>query len=153
MTKNISWCSKCLSMSTRPRITFDKNGVCNACQWSQNKKILNWKERISKLKKILDKEKSKNNFYNCLVPVSGGKDGSYVAYKLKHEFNMNPLCVTIAPHLPLEIGEINLANFIKSGYSHIKVSTPYEVTRKLNKITLIGFSILWLVNIHSHCSY
>ena len=35
--KNIFWCSKCLNTSTRPRITFDKFGVCNACLWSLEK--------------------------------------------------------------------------------------------------------------------
>ena len=36
--KYISWCTKCLNTSTRPRISFDKNYVCNACQWSDQKK-------------------------------------------------------------------------------------------------------------------
>ena len=33
------WCTNCLNTSTRPRITFDKNGLCNACQWVKEKKI------------------------------------------------------------------------------------------------------------------
>ena len=32
-------------MSTRPRITFDERGSCNACQWSEEKKKLDWKKR------------------------------------------------------------------------------------------------------------
>jgi hypothetical protein len=31
--KKITWCKNCLNMSTRPRITFDERGWCNACQW------------------------------------------------------------------------------------------------------------------------
>ena len=42
---NIFWCKNCLNMSTRPRIKFDKNGICNACQWSNLKKTFNWKKR------------------------------------------------------------------------------------------------------------
>ena len=68
------WCTNCLNTSTRPRITFDKNGLCNACQWVKRKKI-NWKSRQSNPKKIFS---NKKNNYDCIVPVSGGKDGSYV---------------------------------------------------------------------------
>ena len=47
---DIFWCKNCLNMSTRPRITFDKRGWCNACQWMEEKKLLDWKPSV----KILD---------------------------------------------------------------------------------------------------
>ena len=76
----IFWCKNCLNASTRPRITFDKRGYCNACQWSEEKKKINWKNRQKILKKIFNKsKKNKNKKYDCIVPVSGGKDGSYVS--------------------------------------------------------------------------
>ena len=63
-------------MSTRPRISFDKKGFCNACQWMEEKKSLNWEEREKLLKKILSEaKKNKKGNFDCLVPVSGGKDG------------------------------------------------------------------------------
>ena len=34
------WCKNCLNTSTRPRITFDERGWCNACQWSEEKKTM-----------------------------------------------------------------------------------------------------------------
>ena len=43
--KEIFWCKSCLNMSTRPRITFDDRGYCNACQWLEEKKIMDWKPR------------------------------------------------------------------------------------------------------------
>ena len=49
MSINIFWCSSCLSMSTRPRVTFDKLGICNACQWKEAKKTINWNERNKEL--------------------------------------------------------------------------------------------------------
>ena len=42
MSTNIFWCKNCLNMSTRPRITFDDKGWCNACQWMTEKKTLDW---------------------------------------------------------------------------------------------------------------
>ena len=35
----VFWCSSCLNMSTRNRIEFDENGVCNACIWSEERKL------------------------------------------------------------------------------------------------------------------
>ena len=40
--EEIFWCKNCLNMSTRPRITFDNRGYCNACQWLEEKKIMDW---------------------------------------------------------------------------------------------------------------
>ena len=42
-------CKSCIMISTRPRITYNKDGLCNACQWKEEKKI-NWKIRKKNLK-------------------------------------------------------------------------------------------------------
>ena len=42
-------------MSTRPRITFNKKGWCNACQWMAEKKILDWGTRNKELDSLLQK--------------------------------------------------------------------------------------------------
>jgi N-acetyl sugar amidotransferase len=147
---DVSWCSKCLTMSTRPRITFDSRGYCNACIWAEEKTKINWDERLSQLNHLLNKHKKNNGDFDCLVPVSGGKDGSYVAYNLKHKFGMNPLCVTITPALPLPLGELNLRSFVESGYDHLTINPDYEAMRLLNKTGFIemGFPYYgWLTAI------
>ncbi len=133
MKKDIFWCKSCLAMSTRPRITFSNNGYCNACLWAEKKKKINWVRREDELKKLLDGFRSKNNNYDCVVPVSGGKDSSYVSYNLKHKYGMNPLCVTVNPHLPSDVGTLNLKNFTKSGYDLISIDPNYDLMRDLNK--------------------
>lgn len=147
-------CSKCVMMSTRPRLEFDKDGVCSACQWSKEKKKINWRIRKKKLIQLLEyhKKKSKNRDFNCLVPCSGGKDGSYVAYNLKHKFKMKPLCVTVNPHLPTETGNLNLTNFIRSGYDHISINPDYELLRLFNRygFEYVGFPYFgWLLAIQT----
>ena len=93
-------CSNCVMPSTRPRIIFDKNGVCNACQWSFKKKKINWKLRENKLKEIIKSQRKKSiSEYDCITTVSGGKDGSYVAHNLKNKFGLKQLCVTVRPPL------------------------------------------------------
>lgn len=135
-------------MSTRPRISFDERGWCNACRWSEKKKTLDWGTRHNELKALLDKHRRTDGGFDCLVPVSGGKDGSYVAYNLKRKYGMNPLCVTVTPALPLKLGDRNLRAFVESGYNHISVNPAYEAMRQLNKIGLIemGFPYYgWLI--------
>src|SRR5438045_167127 len=100
---NLRWCANCLMMSTRPRISFDQRGWCNACVWAEKKKTLDWGARQQELARLLDKHRRSDGTFDCLVPASGGKDGSYVAYNLKHKYGMNPLAVTVTPALPLEL--------------------------------------------------
>lgn len=134
-------------MSTRPRIAFDARGFCNACQWMEQKKVINWSERQLKFEQLLNKHRREDGAFDVLVPVSGGKDGSYVAYNLKHKYGMNPLCVTVSPPLSLELGDRNLKNFVQSGYNHISINVAYEAVRKLNRygLTEMGFPYFgWL---------
>ena len=63
------------------------------------KKKINWNYRIKELKEIIKNNKTNNSIYDCLVPVSGGKDGAYVAYKLKEDYGLNVLTVTSRPPL------------------------------------------------------
>jgi hypothetical protein len=118
----------------------------------ERKKTLDWAARHQELQDLLDKHRSKTNGFDCLVPVSGGKDGSYVAYNLKHKYGMNPLCVTVTPALPLALGEQNLRAFVESGYNHISVNPAHEAMRALNKSGFIemGFPYYgWLIAIQS----
>ena len=148
----VSWCSNCLNMSTRPRITFDEQGWCNACQWMEEKKSLDWDSRRLELAAILDKYRSRNGGFDCIVPVSGGKDGSYVSHQLKHQYGMHPLAVTVTPALSLELGNLNLRNYIESGYNHIQINPDARVMQILNRQGFIekGFPYYgWLTAIQA----
>ena len=149
---DLNWCSNCLTMSTRPRITFDARGWCNACVWTEKKKNLDWDARHVELINLLEKHRRTDGKFDCMVPCSGGKDGSYVAYNLKHKYGMNPLCVTITPALTLPLGDQNLRAFVESGYNHISINPDHEAMRVLNKTGFIemGFPYYgWLISIHT----
>ena len=138
-------------MSTRPRISFDEKGYCNACQWAEEKKNLDWDSRLKELKDILN-NKEKNSIYDCIVPVSGGKDGAYVAYKLKNEYGLKVLTVTSRPPLESEIGKKNLIQFVNSGFDHIHITPNQNAMNTLNKIGFIkkGSPYYgWLISIFS----
>ena len=135
----MKYCKKCVTLSTRPRITFNEEGICNACQWTEVKKNkINWKARWKELQEVCSKYKNKDGSnWDVIVPCSGGKDGSYVAWNMKHKLKMNPLCVTLMPPLQTEIGRINLENFKKSGFDHIAITPNLNVYRRLAKKTFI----------------
>ena len=139
-------------MSTRPRISFDQRGWCNACVWTEEKKTVDWESRQKELEDLLNKHRKTDGSFDCLVPCSGGKDGSYVAYNLKHKYGMNPLCLTVTPALALDLGEKNLKAFVESGYNHISVNPAYEAMRTLNRVGFLemGFPYYgWLVSIQA----
>jgi len=152
MTENkITWCKNCLNMSTRPRITFDSRGWCNACQWMEEKKVLNWESRQVELSELILRHKGKADF-DCIVTVSGGKDGSYVAHSLKSKYGLNPLCLTIRPPLSLSLGDQNLNSFISSGFQHIHVTVNQDSMKLLDKIGFLEFGqgyYGWLISIHT----
>lgn len=138
-------------MSTRPRISFDSEGRCSACVWAERKKKIDWVQRQKNLEALLDSVRGKGP-YDCLVAVSGGKDGSYVSHNLKKKYGMNPLTVTVRPGLETSLGQKNLAAFINSGYPNILVSPDPVAMQHLNKVGLMemGFSYYgWLIAIHS----
>ena len=149
---HIYLCKNCLNASTRPRISFNNEGVCNACLWSFKKNKINWNNRLKEFNNLIKKLKTNNKYYDCIIPVSGGKDGSYVSYNIKNKLGLNPLTVTVRPSLETELGNKNLYNFITKGYEHIHITPNIYLMNKLNKIGLInkGFPYYgWLIAIHT----
>jgi N-acetyl sugar amidotransferase len=134
----VKFCKKCTMSNQRPRIVFDENGVCSACNFAEHKKVINWKEREKELKDVCDKHRKNDGSYDVVVPCSGGKDGSFVAHMLKYKYNMNPLTVTWAPHIYTDIGRKNLDNFIRiGGFDNILGSVNGEVHRKMSQLAFL----------------
>lgn len=102
----MKYCFRCYMPETRPRITFNEEGVCSACQWTEEKKSINWTERQEYFARVCDRYRGNGRESDCIVPWSGGKDSIYVAYKMK-EFGMTPLLVTVLPHLETRVGAWN----------------------------------------------
>ena len=92
---NFKWetCSRCTFPNTRPETPFHK-GVCQACINFDTRKKINWENRLNELKKICNKYRKNNGEYDCVLPVSGGKDSHAMVYWIKEVCKMNPLLVT-----------------------------------------------------------
>ena len=137
----MQYCTKCLTPETRPRVTFDENGVCNACQWAEIKRTkIDWDERRAKLVEFCDKYR-REDYWDIIVPCSGGKDGSYVNWKMKHEFGMHPLAITFVCQMQNECGRANLRRFQQSGFDHIQITANPQAYAKVAKKDFIEMGI------------
>jgi N-acetyl sugar amidotransferase len=133
----MKYCTRCMMPETRPRIQFDEDGVCNACRWASEKKdAVDWSVRWKELEDLCDKHRKRKGF-DCLVPVSGGKDSSYVALMMKERMGMHPLCVTLKPPLEMEVGRRNLDAFIDCGFDHVHVTPNPDVARVIARDSLV----------------
>ena len=131
----ISFCKKCTISNQRPRITFDENGVCSACNFAEHKRTkIDWSAREAELVALCDRFRKNNGEYDVIVPCSGGKDGSFVAHQLKYKYGMNPLAVTWAPLKATSIGRQNLDAFIASGFNHVLATPNPVVTKRLTNL-------------------
>lgn len=137
LPSEVKYCKKCTISNQRPRITFDENGVCSACTFSDYKRTINWGQRERELIELLDRHRRTDGRYDVIVPCSGGKDGSFVAHQLKYEYGMNPLCVTWSPNIHTDIGWRNLQSFIASGFNHIMGTPNGLVNREMTKLALL----------------
>jgi len=137
LPKDIVFCRKCVVSNQRPRITFDENGVCSACNYAHIKhNVIDWKEREKMLLELLDRYRSRDGSYDCVVPGSGGKDSAYVSHQLKYKYGMHPLTVTWAPFEYTDIGWQNYISFKDSGFDNLLCFPNGILHRKLSRIAL-----------------
>lgn len=109
----MEYCTKCVMPSTRPGITFDKNGVCSACQSYDNRKKVDYAKRWEEFGRLCDRYRGMNgaNGYDCMIAVSGGKDSHFQTYIMKEVMGMNPLLVSVEDNFKMtEAGAHNIKN-------------------------------------------
>jgi N-acetyl sugar amidotransferase len=151
LPSEVKFCSKCVMSNQRPAsaiefkhtkdskkttLNFDVNNVCDACRTSELKDTIDWNKREEELIKLLDKYRSKDGSYDCLVPGSGGKDSAYQAHVLKYKYGMNPLTVTWPPILYTEYGYQNWKNWIDSGFDNISFNRNGKTMKLLTKLSI-----------------
>lgn len=142
LQKKLTYCTSCLMPHTRPRITFQPDGECNACYWAKEKKSINWNERWKKLESLCDKYRNRNqDHFDVIVPYSGGKDGGYIAWNLREKLGMKPLVITIRPPMEDPIGEQNIKNFIDRGFDHLMISPNKKIGKYIDRENFINKGI------------
>lgn len=127
------YCAVCILPDTRPNLDIDKSGICSACNnFNLGTKEIDWDEQLLKFEILVSAVKKLNKSYDCLIPVSGGKDSTWQT-SVCLEYGLNPLTFTYAPPRRTELGRLNLENLINLGVDHIDV----RVNPKIEKVFLL----------------
>ena len=102
--------------NAKPTIIFDDEGICSGCRYHESRSRVDWAEREKMFSKLVDevkKEREKRgNVYDCIVPVSGGKDSTYQVWLMKVKYGLNPLLVSYNHSFNTEAGLRNLENLV-----------------------------------------
>lgn len=148
------YCARCVyPENAKPYIIFDDDGVCSGCRASEQYDLVNWTEREKQLNAILDEYKSKakknKSHYDCIIPVSGGKDSHYQAHLIKNKYGLNPLFVTYNHVFNAPLGIRNLRNLVqKFNCDILRFTTNPESVKKISRYMLKRCGDLtW----HYHC--
>jgi N-acetyl sugar amidotransferase len=125
--------------------SLDDFGICNVCRSSEEKMQVDWKDRKALLSKILSEAKirNKDKEYDCLIPISGGKDSTFQLHILVKEFGMRPLAATFSHNWFSSVGIFNLYNAIeKFDVDHVMFTPKRSLVNRLAKksISKIGDS-------------
>ncbi|MCG8449791.1 MAG: N-acetyl sugar amidotransferase [Pirellulales bacterium] len=153
LPQNVEFCRRCVMSNQRPASTaefrhtidskkttlaFDEEGICDACRVAEQKeKGIDWQQREEELLELLDKYRSKDGSYDCLVPGSGGKDSAFQSHVLKYKYGMNPLTVTWPPILYTDYGRENFKNWIDvGGFDNISFTRNGRVMKLLTRLSI-----------------
>lgn len=135
--RNMKYCTRCCMPESNEGIRFDELGICQACQSAEHKIHIDWVAREVELRKLLEYHKSSNNDYDCIVPISGGKDSTFQLHVITHVYNMRPLAVTFSHNWFSETGNYNLQNTLeKFNVDHIMFTPNRALVNKLTRQSL-----------------
>jgi N-acetyl sugar amidotransferase len=122
---------------TKPDLFIDGEGVCNACRNYERRQAVDWEQRRRELVAVLERYRAQDGRgYDCIVPVSGGKDSTFQTLRLL-ELGLNPLCVTATTDHLTALGRRNIENLKRQGVDYVEVTTNPVVRRRINRLALM----------------
>lgn len=144
------WCRKCVyPASSAVPLAFDDEGTCSGCRTALQRVEVDWERRRKAFEKLIEEYRGKGKSgYDCIIPVSGGKDSYYQTHIIKKVYGLNPLLVTYHGNNYTETGLRNVQNMRDVfDCDHIFFTPSIEVLKKLNRI---GFRLMGDMNWHAH---
>ena len=132
----LTFCKRCVMPHTKPDLKIDAEGVCSACRSFEQRREVDWAARRATFLELIGKYRAKDGSrWDCIVPVSGGKDSTYQVLRMR-QLGLNPLCVTATTCDLSEIGRRNIQNIKNLGVDYVEFSPNPVVRRKMNRIGL-----------------
>lgn len=131
----LTYCTRCVMPGTKPDLHLDKEGICNACRAYERRQDVDWEKRQSELVRLLEQYRQHGRNWDCIVPVSGGKDSTYQVIRML-QLGVNPLCVTSTTCDLSALGRKNIENIKRLGVDYVEFSPNPLVRARLNRIGL-----------------
>lgn len=133
-------CSRCILQEDFPQIRFDDDGVCNYCyDWDKKWKEFDYVAASEDLKSLFAAASDKKRKYDCMIPFSGGRDSSFVAYLCKIQYGLTPLLVTFNNLFMSEHAIRNISNTVnKLSVDHVMVTYKPKQLLKFYRNMIIG---------------
>lgn len=128
-------CNRCILSGSFPRIQFDEAGVCSVCrdydQWTKEWK-LKMPQNRQNLEKICKTAKAKNKHFDALIPLSGGKDSTYVLYVASQQLELKCLAYTLDFGYLSDFAKRNIENTCrKLGVEHVYYRFNQDLMNRL----------------------
>lgn len=129
-------------------LRFDEHGVCNGCRVQEQKKNIDWNERLKILLEEVEPYR-RSSGYECVIGVSGGKDSYYQTHFVREKLGLRPLLVTYNGNNYLDVGWRNLMRMKEVfNVDHIIVSPSIDMLIRINRL---GFRKTGDMNWQNHC--
>lgn len=131
-------CTRCILPETFPGVKFDAEGVCNYCRMYEPVKVLGEDE----LGRVLDKHRGRGRKYDCVVPISGGRDSSFTLYSIVKKFKMRAVALTVDSGAITLEGYRNIERVTKAlGVDHVwlKDERHIQTAQRNTKIKFHGW--------------
>ena len=139
----MKFCTVCIQPDTRPNSVFSEDGICPACQYFSLLKEVDWDDRIEVLMELISTfPKTREQFHDCIIGVSGGKDSVRQALWARDKLGLNPLlvCLSYPPEQVTNRGTNNISNLIELGFD-VVISAPAPGTwRSLMRESFFKFT-------------
>jgi len=144
------YCNRCTYPIIAVNLSMNADGLCSGCVVHEEKDRLDWKAREREFDELVRSYQSTNSSnYDCIIPVSGGKDSHFQVQYVKEKLGLNPLLVTYYTHNYSETGEANLRNISREfGVDHYVLTPSLETIKKMN---LAAFKKTGDMSWHFHC--
>ncbi len=127
-------CSKCIINDNYPGLTFNSKGECSICSSQKAFKPLG----EDKLKEIFKNAVAKNCSYDALVPLSGGKDSTYILYLAAKVYKLKVLAMTYDNGFLSKTALENINRAIEiTGVKHVFCKADAEVQKKVYRNMLL----------------
>lgn len=153
MIKAPRYCQKCVYPNLAVNLHMDDDNICSACETAAAFEELTdeyWEQRRVRFEKLVNEIKNDSSGeYDCLIPVSGGKDSYYQTHVMATEYGLKPLLMTYHGNNYLPEGDYNRDRMREVfDADHIIYGPSVTALKKLNRL---AFRKMGDMNWHAHC--